>query len=81
MIAWIMGTKIGRYVAIVGVVLAAAWAVWWSTLMQGRAQGRAQEQSKQKDTLIHVAQTRAQVDTAVAAEPDPVSRLRDRWSR
>lgn len=59
----------------------AAVALIGGLLLAGRRQGRIEAERRALGRDLEIRETRDAVDRAVAREPEPVERLRSKWSR
>lgn len=79
MIAWISRLATGLWIKVAGA--AAALAFLASVYLSIRRAGRDAERAAAQARALRNVEKRNEVDRAVAREPDPAGRLRDKWSR
>jgi hypothetical protein len=73
----LVGARVAKYLAIVGAVIGAVFAIWF----KGRSDGSAAARARATQDELNSAKERADADSRANREPDPVERLRDDWSR
>lgn len=76
-IADIITTRIGKYLAAIGLVFATFFAVW----AKGRSAGTASARAAAMQAEIGAAKERANADNMANRSPDPVDELRKNWTR
>ena len=75
-----MTALLGRLLAPVWQWLAVAGAVL-GALLVARQSGKSAARAEANVEMLKKVETRNEVDRAVAREPDPADRLRERWTR
>jgi hypothetical protein len=75
--ATVIGARVTKYVAGVGLILAAFGAAW----LKGRSEGFAAARARATQAEVKAAGERADAEIRADREPDPVERLREDWSR
>jgi phage-related minor tail protein len=75
--ATLIGARVTKYVAGVGLILAAFLAAW----LKGRSEGSAAARARATQAEVKAAGERADAEIRADREPDPVERLREDWSR
>lgn len=72
-----VGARVTKYLAAIGLVVAAFWAAW----LKGRSEGSAAARARATQAEVKAAGERANAEIRADREPDPVERLRKDWSR
>ena len=72
-----IGARAIKYLAVVGAVLGAVFAIW----AKGRSDGSAAARTRATLDELNAAKERADADSRANRESDPVERLRRDWSR
>lgn len=72
-----IGSRAAKYLAVVGVVFGAVFAVW----AKGRSDGSTAARTRATIDELNAAKERANADSRADRESDPVERLRRDWSR
>lgn len=77
--AWaaFVGARVTKYVAGIGLVVAAFWAAW----LKGRSEGSAAARAKAMQAEVKAAGERANAEIRADREPDPIGRLHKDWPR
>lgn len=77
--AWaaFLGARMTKYIAAIGLVVAAFWAAWF----KGRTEGAAIARAEAMQAEVKAAGERANAEIDTDREPDPVGRLHKDWSR
>jgi hypothetical protein len=73
----VIAPRVVKYLAVVGATLGAVFAIW----AKGRSDGSAAARMRAAQDEINAAKERADADSRVGRESDPIGRLHEDWSR
>jgi hypothetical protein len=78
-ISWLIGSKIGRYLALAGLAAATVGII----LLRVYAAGKRDEQLKQTQASLNAVREKVKSDEAISrmSRSERTRRLRDEWSR
>ena len=73
----VIGARAAKYLAVVGAVLGAVFAIW----AKGRSDGSAAARARAAQAEVKAAGERANAEIRADREPDPIGRLHKDWPR